>query len=84
MKKMNNYEAPKAEVIEMVMPVVLVESSTGDAGNDGIINVYATLPASASMKSKFKSKDSKTATPASVTSFPMPSPSILAILIMIA
>jgi hypothetical protein len=35
MKKMNKmYEAPKAEVIEMVMPVVLVESSTGDAGND--------------------------------------------------
>ena len=42
------------------------------------------LPASASMKSKFKSKDSRTATPASVTSFPIPSPSILAIFIMIA
>lgn len=35
MKKMNKmYEAPKAEVIEMVMPVVLVESSTGESGND--------------------------------------------------
>ena len=32
MKKMNKmYEAPKAEVIEMQMPVVLMEST----GNDG-------------------------------------------------
>ena len=36
MKKMNKmYEAPKAEVIEMQMPVVLMESiSIGGGGND--------------------------------------------------
>ena len=29
------YEAPKAEVIEMQMPVVLMESSDGNAGGQG-------------------------------------------------
>lgn len=38
MKKMNKmYEAPKAEVIEMQMPVVLMESiPTSGSGNDFI------------------------------------------------
>lgn len=35
MKKMNKmYEAPKAEVIEMGMPVVLMVSSDGSAGGN--------------------------------------------------
>jgi hypothetical protein len=35
MKKMNKiYEAPKAEMIEMEMPVVLMASSDGNAGGN--------------------------------------------------
>lgn len=35
MKKMNKmYEAPKAEVIEMEMPVVLMASPAGNAGGE--------------------------------------------------
>jgi hypothetical protein len=33
MKKMN-YEAPKAEMIEMQMPVVLAETVPGNSGQD--------------------------------------------------
>ena len=36
MKKMNKmYEAPKAEMIEMQMPVVLMGSGNGSGNNDG-------------------------------------------------
>ena len=38
MKKMNKiYEAPKAEMIEMEMPVVLMASSNGEAGENPVI-----------------------------------------------
>ena len=33
MKTMNNYEAPVAEMIEMNMPVVLMDSIGGGGGN---------------------------------------------------
>lgn len=34
MKTMNNYEAPVAEMIEMHMPVVLMDSLTSTTGGD--------------------------------------------------
>lgn len=34
MKTMNNYEAPVAEMIEMHMPVVLMDSLTYTTGDD--------------------------------------------------
>jgi hypothetical protein len=36
MKTMNNYEAPIAEMIEMNMPVVLMDSIGGGNGSDPI------------------------------------------------
>jgi hypothetical protein len=37
MKKMNVYEAPKAEVIEMNLNATVLTSSTGEIGADPIV-----------------------------------------------